>query len=135
MKTSSPSADEYATCAAPSADDLQSISCGCGLWVSIPTTAAVDDLTVLRTPRGEWKYLCLFRAALLEQSSSSSMNQFSTLVMLDTLSEDSSPSSQLPRAQVCPTKNSLRQVPRVCESLVCAPILAYSAQWFDSAVV
>ena len=33
------------------------------IWVSIPTTAAVDDLTVLRTPRGEWKVLCLFRAA------------------------------------------------------------------------
>ena len=27
------------------------------------TTAAVDDLTVLRTPRGAWKFLCLFRAA------------------------------------------------------------------------
>ena len=27
------------------------------IWVSMPTTAAVDDLTVLRTPRGEWKYL------------------------------------------------------------------------------
>ena len=25
------------------------------------TTAAVDDLTVLRTPREEWKFLCLFR--------------------------------------------------------------------------
>ena len=24
------------------------------------TTAAVDDLTVLRTPRREWKFLCLF---------------------------------------------------------------------------
>ena len=24
------------------------------------TTAAVDDLTVLRTPREEWKFLCLF---------------------------------------------------------------------------
>ena len=33
------------------------------IWVSIPTTAAVDDLTVLRTPREEWKVLCLFRAA------------------------------------------------------------------------
>ena len=33
------------------------------IWVSIPTTAAVDDLTVLRTPRGEWKVLCFFRAA------------------------------------------------------------------------
>ena len=32
------------------------------------TAAAFDDLTVLRTPRGEWKFLCLFRAALLEQS-------------------------------------------------------------------
>ena len=63
------------------------------------------------------------------------MNQFSTLVMLDTLSEDSSPSSQVPRAQVCLTKNFPRQVPRVCQSLVGAPILAYSAQWFDSAVV
>ena len=30
------------------------------IWVSIPTTAAVDDLTVLRTPREEWKFLCLF---------------------------------------------------------------------------
>ena len=32
------------------------------------TTAAVDDLTVLRTSRGEWKFLCLFQAAQLEQS-------------------------------------------------------------------
>ena len=36
-----PSADEHATCVVLSA----------------------DDLTVLRTPRGEWKFLCLFRAA------------------------------------------------------------------------
>ena len=26
------------------------------IWVSISTTTAVDDSTVLRTPRGEWKY-------------------------------------------------------------------------------
>ena len=35
------------------------------------TTAAVDDLTVLRTPWGEWKIyrnFSAFRAALLEQS-------------------------------------------------------------------
>ena len=56
--------------------------------------------------------------------------------MLDTLSEDSSPSSQFPRAQVCPTKNSLRQVPRVCQSLVGAPILSgLTAQWFNGAIV
>ena len=34
------------------------------IWVSIPTTAAVDDLTVLRTLRGEWKVLCLFPCGL-----------------------------------------------------------------------
>ena len=28
-----------------------------------PMSVAVDDSTVLRTPREEWKYLCLFRAA------------------------------------------------------------------------
>ena len=33
------------------------------IWVSISTTTAVDDLTVLRTPRGEWKYLEPFGAA------------------------------------------------------------------------
>ena len=27
----------------------------CPLWLIIGTTTAVDDLTVLRTPRGEWK--------------------------------------------------------------------------------
>ena len=69
------------------------------------------------------------------------MNQFSTLVMLDTLSEDSSPSSQFPRAHVCPTENSPRQVPRVCRSLVGAPSLlpiqrsSLIAQWFDGAIV
>ena len=29
------------------------------IWVSISATTAVVDLTVLRTPRGEWKYVCL----------------------------------------------------------------------------
>ena len=33
------------------------------VWVSMPPTATVDDLTVLRTPRGEWKLLEPFRAA------------------------------------------------------------------------
>ena len=34
------------------------------IWVSMPTTAAVDDLTVLRTPRGEWKLLEPFSCGL-----------------------------------------------------------------------
>ena len=38
------------------------------IWVSISATTAVDDLTVLRTPREEWKLLEPFRAAWLEQS-------------------------------------------------------------------
>ena len=33
------------------------------IWVSMPTTVAIDDLTVLRTPREEWKLLEPFRAA------------------------------------------------------------------------
>ena len=41
------------------------------IWVSIPTTAAVDDLTVLRTPRGEWKFLCLFGRLRLNSLASS----------------------------------------------------------------
>ena len=41
------------------------------IWVSIPTTAAVDDLTVLRTPRGEWKFLCFFGRLSLNSLASS----------------------------------------------------------------
>ena len=57
------------------------------------------------------------------------MNQFSTLVMLDTLSEDSS------STRTGLSDEKLSEAPRVCQSLVGAPILAYSAQLFDSAVV
>ena len=35
------------------------------------TTAAVDDLTVLRAPRGEWKFLCLFGRLSLNSLASS----------------------------------------------------------------
>ena len=41
------------------------------IWVLIATTVAVDDLTVLRTPREEWKYLCLFVRLSLNSLTSS----------------------------------------------------------------
>ena len=41
------------------------------IWVSISTTTAVDDSTVLRTPREEWKYSAFFVRLSLNSLTSS----------------------------------------------------------------